>query len=189
MTDRRTVHPVRLWPLLARLTLFVWAGLFLGTAQAAPSRIALIIGNGAYESMPLKNPVHDAQDLAKALKDVGFDVILKQNLGAVEMKRAISDFGDRLAQNKGVGLFYFSGHGVQTHKGKNYLMPVGYPFKRERDVELFAVEARAVLASMEEAGNPLNIVVLDACRDSPLPAESRSTGSKIGRASCRERVS
>jgi uncharacterized caspase-like protein len=146
-------------------------------AHAAEKRVALLIGNGSYSDKPLKNPVNDAEDLAKVLGGLGFEVTLKKNLKADQMKEAIAEFGDRLAQSKGVGLFYYSGHGVQV-KGNNYLLPVGREFKRERDVELFAVEARTVLGRMEEGGNALNIVILDACRDSPLPAESRSSGSR-----------
>lgn len=144
----------------------------------AAARLALVIGNSSYSDKPLKNPANDAADLARALKEAGFDVMLKQNLSADEMKEALADFGEKLGRDRGVGLFYFSGHGVQTKRGQNYLLPVNRSFKSERDVELFAVEARQVLNEMSGAGNPLNIVILDACRDSPLPSESKSAGSK-----------
>jgi formylglycine-generating enzyme required for sulfatase activity len=115
--------------------------------------------------------------LKRALEGAGFAVTLVTEADADKMKEAIADFGDRLAREGDVGLFYFSGHGVQTGKG-NYLLPLGRRFQRERDVELFGVEARAVLDQMARARNPLNIVILDACRDSPLPATERTAGSK-----------
>jgi formylglycine-generating enzyme required for sulfatase activity len=136
-----------------------------------------VVGNARYEDSPLANPVNDATDMAKELTRLGFAVTLRTNQNADQMKELISDFGDQLARSKGVGLFYFAGHGVQVD-GRNYLLPVGRRYRREKDVELFAVESRAVLARMGEAGNPLNIVILDACRDSPLPPESRSAGSR-----------
>lgn len=146
--------------------------------MAAPRGVALVIGNAGYVERPLKNPVNDARDLSDALKKAGFEVMLRQNLTADQMKEAIADFGDRLARERTVGLFYFSGHGMQTSKGNNYLLPVGRNYQRERDVEFYAVEARSVLSQMEGAGNPLNIVVLDACRDAPLPAEVRNAAGK-----------
>lgn len=151
---------------------------FAGPVHAAGQpRIALVVGNANYEDSPLANPVNDATDMAKELKRLGFAVTLRTNQNADQLKELIADFGDQLARSKGVGLFYFAGHGVQV-KGQNYLLPVGRRYRRERDVEMWAVESRAVLARMEEAGNPLNIVILDACRDSPLPPESRTAGSR-----------
>lgn len=151
-------------------------------ALAAEGRVALIIGNAAYTQKPLKNPVNDAEDLADTLKGLGFEVLLRKNRSEEQMKQDLVDFQDRLERNKGVGLFYFSGHGMQAGRGRNFLLPVGREYKRERDVETFGVDAGMVLARMEEAGSTLNIVILDACRDSPLPAESRSAGSRgLGR--------
>jgi uncharacterized caspase-like protein len=103
------------------LSLALASCLLVLPAQAA--RVALVIGNATYPERPLKNPTNDAQDLAAALTASGFKVTLKQNLGADAMKEAISEFGDALRRDGDTGLFYFSGHGVQTPKG-NYLLPV-----------------------------------------------------------------
>jgi uncharacterized caspase-like protein len=65
------------------------------------------------------------------------------------MKEVLADFEERLRATRGVGLFYFAGHGMQTASGRNYLLPVGRSYRRERDEELFAVPADAVLAGME----------------------------------------
>ncbi len=155
--------------------------LTLGLALSHPgwaARLALVVGNADYADSPLTNPVNDATDLAAALQGAGFTVTLRTNLNADAMREAISEFGDALRRGgpDHTGLFYFSGHGVQTARG-NYLLPVGRAFRRTKDVELFAVEARAVLNEMQQARNPLNILILDACRDSPLAGETKSAGS------------
>ena len=81
-------------------------------------RVALVIGNGKYSSSPLANPPDDAQAMAAALRGLGFEVIHHQDLSQKEMKRAIYEFGERLAKG-GVGLFYYAGHGMQVN-GRNY---------------------------------------------------------------------
>ena len=165
-----------------------WLALLIGLHAAkafgaAQARVALVIGNAEYAQRPLKNPVNDARDLARALESLGFEVMLRINRSDVQMKEDLAEFQDRMEKGRGVGLFYFSGHGMQAgRRSRNFLLPVGRRYQRERDVELFGIDARAVLARMEAAGNALNIVILDACRDSPLPAAGRSGASRgLGR--------
>lgn len=136
-------------------------------------RIALIIGNSTYTDVPLKNPVNDANEMAQALKMVGFEVLSYTNLDQNGMKRAIRDFGSKLKTSRGVGLFYYAGHGVQV-RGVNYLIPIGATANNEQDIEYEAVEAGLVLAQMEAADNPMNIVILDACRNNPFARSFRS---------------
>lgn len=135
-------------------------------------RTALVIGNSAYSSSPLKNPINDANDLAANLKKLGFSVMLKTNASHKVMEDAIRDFGDQLKKG-GVGLFFYAGHGVQIG-GRNYLLPVGANIQRETDVKFYAVDVEMVLAEMSNAGNNLNIVILDACRDNPFGKSFRS---------------
>jgi len=139
------------------------------------NRIALVIGNGKYKSAPLKNPIKDAADMADALKKLGFSVTLKTNANQRTMERTIRNFGKKLRKG-GVGLFYYAGHGLQVH-GSNYLIPIGAEVESEGDVKYEAVDAGLVLAKMEDAGNDLNIIILDACRDNPFARSFRS-GSK-----------
>lgn len=141
--------------------------------QTGEKRIALVIGNGSYSDVPLKNPVNDAQDMSAALKGVGFEVLSYSNLDQNAMKRAIRDFGTRLRTSGGVGLFYYAGHGVQS-KGRNYLIPVSARVETEEEVEYESVDLGLVLAQMESAGNKLNIVILDACRNNPFARSFRS---------------
>jgi Caspase domain len=135
-------------------------------------RVALVIGNSDYKSKPLNNPLNDARDMAQMLRDCGFEVIQRENLTRREMIEQIRDFGKKLKAG-GVGLFYYSGHGVQV-KGVNYLIPIGHNIGKEQDVEFEAVDASQVISEMGAAENQLNIVILDACRDNPLPGSTRS---------------
>ncbi len=135
----------------------------------AEKRVALVIGNGAYKLGTLKNPPNDARLISKTLRGLGFEVIERTNLTGIGMKRAISEFGTKLsnAGEDAVGMFFYAGHGVQA-KGNNYLLPTDVELQRESDLELFAVRANWVLGQMEEAGNRVNLVVLDACRNNPF---------------------
>lgn len=143
-----------------------------GKGYAAEQRAALVIGNAAYGASPLKNPVNDAADVAANLLRLGFSVTLKQDASHQEMEEAIREFGELLRKG-GVGLFFYAGHGVQIG-GRNYLLPVGARIKKEMDFKFKAVDVEEVLAEMGNAGNPLNIVILDACRDNPYGRSFRS---------------
>jgi TPR repeat protein len=141
---------------------------------AAPeARTALVIGNGAYQDAPLKNPVNDAKAMAGALQGCGFAVTELENANRAQMREAIRAFGARIAEG-GVGLFYFAGHGMQV-KGRNFLVPVGADIAQEDEVEGEAVEVDTILAKMETARNRLNILILDACRNNPFGHSFRST--------------
>ena len=143
------------------------------SASVQERRIALVIGNGAYTSSPLANPVNDARDMAVALKKLGFSVRLNINANQRSMENAIRTFGKDL-RSGGVGLFYFAGHGVQVH-GRNYLIPIGANIESEADAKYESVDAGRVLSQMYEAENGLNIIILDACRDNPYASSFRSS--------------
>jgi uncharacterized caspase-like protein len=135
-------------------------------AAAAPEqRIALVIGNSAYSSGPLKSPVNDAAAMSAQLQKLGFTVILKMDANLRGMEGALADFGDRLKQG-GVGLFYYAGHGLQVG-GVNYLVPVEARINRESDIRHETLDLGKVLNEMASTNNGLNIVILDACRDNP----------------------
>lgn len=140
-------------------------------------KIALVIGNSAYESSPLKNPVNDARAISQTLSALGFQVILKENINQVEMKRAVREFGDKI-KNGGIGLFYFAGHGVQV-KGQNYLVPIGAQITKEEEAEYEGLDVGFVMAQMEAAKNRMNIVILDACRNNPFARSFRSESNGL----------
>ena len=158
---------------VSRLSFF--ALLLVPLLATAEPRIALVIGNSAYASGPLRNPANDADLMGTTLKQVGFEVIERRNADQITMKRAIQDFGAKLeaAGPKAVGLFYYAGHGVQL-EGRNYLIPTTAKIEREGDVEIEAVRADWVIEQMRFARNSLNIVILDACRNNPFVRSLRS---------------
>ena len=137
------------------------------------SRLALLIGNASYKSSPLKNPVNDVRLMESALTDAGFTIIKAENASRRDMQRMVRDFGERLKQSGGVGLFYFAGHGVQV-KGANYLVPVDADIRAEDEVAFDSIDAQSVLEKMETAKNRINLLILDACRDNPFAKGSRS---------------
>ncbi|MEM9276870.1 MAG: caspase family protein [Cyanobacteria bacterium P01_F01_bin.143] len=126
-------------------------------------RIALVIGNSAYQEDPLANPVNDANDVAQALQELGFKVTLIQDKDLRGMEDAIEDFSRELRQG-GVGVFYYAGHGVQVN-GENYLVPLNARLNFQKDVRYDAVPLGKVLNAMESAQTSVNIVIIDACRD------------------------
>src|SRR6266851_3533699 len=160
---------------LIRLTLLILTILASAVAQAAETRIALVIGNSDYSSGSLPNPANDAKLIGDALTSLGFDVIARRNADQITMKRAIQEFGSRLESGGpgAVGLFYYAGHGLQL-SGRNYLIPTTARIEREGDVEIEAVSADWVIEQMRYARNRLNIVILDACRNNPFTRSMRS---------------
>jgi len=147
--------------------LFIICLLLSATVYSQEKRLALIIGNSAYEhGGPLKNPVNDADSMKQALTQVGFEVLGHFNLRQAEMKMAIDYFGMKL-RDYDVGLFYYAGHGIQS-KGNNYLIPVDANLLSENDVDYNCIDAGRILGKMEDAANRTNIVILDACRNNPF---------------------
>jgi len=131
------------------------------------SRVALVIGNSSYPEAPLSNPANDASDLAFALEKKGFDVLVREDVGENGLKEAVELFSKHLKKG-GVGLFFFAGHGTQLINGENQLIPVDATFDKPEDILSKSVSAEHVLDLMSNAGNRVNIVILDACRNNPF---------------------
>lgn len=158
--------------LLSLTAMLLWSQAAL--AQAAPEpKLALLIGNAAYKSSPLRNPVNDVRLMEAVLKESGFTVIKAENASMREMRRLVREFGDRLKADGGVGLFYFAGHGVQM-RGENFLISTDSDIHSEDEVADDGLNANLVLEKMQTAGNRVNLVILDACRNNPFPSRSRS---------------
>lgn len=161
---------------------FSWL-LPLAPARAEP-RVALVIGNAEYgsEMGRLPNPARDAALMEKSLNEAGFDVVAITDADQKAMKRAISDFGKRLtaAGPDVTALFYYSGHGLQV-AGENYLIPVQADITAEADVDLEAISADTILKQMQFASARVNIIILDACRNNPLPRGFRSAQMGLAR--------
>ncbi|MEZ5924245.1 MAG: caspase family protein [Hyphomicrobiaceae bacterium] len=152
-------------------------------STAAETRIALVIGNGAYQNAGvLRNPPNDARRMAEALGKVGFEVMAYENLDQSGMKRAVRDFADKLeaAGRDTVGLVFYAGHGIQVG-GINYFIPVNAEIDKESDVAIESVSADDVMAALANARNRLNIVILDACRNNPFARSFRSASRGLAR--------
>lgn len=143
----------------------------IGTYES--NRTALVIGNSEYSESKLKNPMNDALRISEELAKAGFKVITRTNVELEDMKDAIREFGDELRKNPGVGLFYYAGHGLQN-KGVNYLVPLDADIQRQYDIEDECMRADRVLRMMELYDNPMNVIVLDACRNNPYTSQFRS---------------
>lgn len=163
-----------------RAILSVFIVFFLPLFALAQDRIALVIGNSNYETMgwQLANPANDARLMKDALESVGFQVSLLIDATEDDMEDAFAAHGRRLsyAGTDAVGLIYFAGHGIQS-EGYNYLIPVDTNAVTEQDVWAQAPRLGQALQHVRAAGNGVNFVILDACRNNPLPSSSRSLGS------------
>lgn len=156
---------VALWP---------WAGVFgqSGGALLRAPKQALVIGNSKYRHAPLKNPVNDASGMADVLKNAGFGVTLGLELTQAGIREAIRAHGENLARTKAVGLFYFAGHGAQL-AWRNYLIPVDADIVNIEELRERGVDVNSLIEGIRKAGNPMNLIILDACRDNPFGSSSR----------------
>ncbi|MCM2288393.1 MAG: SUMF1/EgtB/PvdO family nonheme iron enzyme [Sulfuritalea sp.] len=147
-------------------------------AKSQEARVALIIGNSDYKAAPLDNPANDASDLASALEKQGFTVLVRENVGERGLKEAVDIFSKHLKKG-GIGLFFFAGHGIQL-KDQNFLLPVDVGFDNETDIAFKSISAEYVLSRMAEAGNRINVVILDACRNNPLQLSRKTINKGLG---------
>ena len=151
-------------------------------AQQPERRVALIIGNSAYVSVPkLENPGPDARLMAETLSAIGFTLVggkAHLDLDKQGFESAVQAFG-KAVQGANVALFYYAGHGLQI-RGSNFLVPVNANPTREADADFQLLNVDLVLRQMELAGTRLNMVILDACRNNPFATTGmRSTGTGL----------
>ncbi|APO52223.1 caspase family protein [Bradyrhizobium diazoefficiens] len=148
--------------------------LCLGPASAE-TRVALVIGNGAYASTAqLPNPPHDAEDVASSLRRSGFEVLEGIDLRQADMQDLTIRFA-RAASRADVAMFYYSGHAMQ-YNGVNYLMPVDAVLTDEADLKRF-VRVDDIVNDLQQAKN-LRILVLDSCRDNPLAENLKRSATR-----------
>jgi len=137
------------------------------TALLRASKQALVIGNSGYKTVPLKNPGNDARGMAEVLKQTGFEVALGLDLGQAAMGELIKSYVERLAKVKAVGLFYFAGHGTQL-AWRNYVVPVDTNIENVEAIKERCIDINTLIDGIRNARNPMNIIILDACRDNPF---------------------
>ena len=161
--------------------LFVILFLFVAAFSFSQQKFALVIGNGAYTNVTrLNNPVNDANDMEAALKGLGFTVEKVLNGNLSQMESGIVNLKKRLKGAKdSYGFFFYAGHGVQSN-GENYLIPVDANIQSESFLRRQSISVQEMLDELNDAGNELNVVVLDACRDNPFPwKRSSSRGLQV----------
>jgi uncharacterized caspase-like protein len=142
-------------------------------------RVALVIGNSKYVDAPLKNPVNDAQDMAKKLRGLGFEVIERNNMTTKQIGGALREFRAKLTPGS-VALVFYAGHGVQI-KGENYLPAVDAEIASEEDVPNQSLSMSQVMSVLDESKTRLNLVFLDACRNNPYARSFRSANNGLAR--------
>ena len=150
---------------------------FSAAAQAPPDvRVALVIGNAEYAgNAALANPANDARAMASTLKQLGFTVVELRNGGKTAMNEALAKVRDALKGKQGVGMLYYAGHGLQLD-WRNYMVPVDAKMTSAADVPTQAIDVNTVLEAFKGAGNRMNILVLDACRDNPFASAGSGKG-------------
>jgi hypothetical protein len=161
-----------------RVLFLALAALLLCGAVYGENRTALVIGNGAYrhfQSLPRPRP--EAIEMSNTLKALGFEVITVLDGSYDQMLDAVMSFERKLNQRKGIALFHYGGHGMQVG-GENYLLPVDREIPDEMRVRSRALNVSEIVSAMRSSGAGSNIIILDACRDNPLPAATRSTSSR-----------
>ena len=157
---------------IAASTLILLVALaFLPGLAAQVRKVALVIGNANYASRPLRNPANDAEDLAAALRGIGFTVSLAKDASKKTMYQLVDQFGADI-RGAEIALFYYSGHGVQAN-GENYLIPVGAEISLASDVEIEGVQLARIMGRLNAGGAGTNVVILDACRNNPFPQASK----------------
>jgi uncharacterized caspase-like protein len=143
------------------------ASLWVDSALASEKRVALIIGNSAYQNAPaLPNPARDARAVAAMFTKAGYDVVsTAYDLGNLDFKRAIRQFEDAAA-DADIAVVYYAGHGIEIH-GVNYVVPVDARLASDRDADDEAIPLDRLIESVDGA-KKLRVIILDACRDNPF---------------------
>ena len=131
-------------------------------------KLALVIGNSNYKNAPqLGNPGNDAKAIGETLRQSGFEVTVKLDATRDDLATAMRAHVQALAARKAVGLFYFAGHGLQL-AWRNYLVPVDAAVRRLEDIQSACVDLTSLIDGINKASNPMNVVILDACRENPF---------------------
>lgn len=141
-------------------------------------RIALVIGNSNYKSNPLQNPINDANSMSSTLKKLGFDVHDVRDGTAQTLEVELNQFLNRLGKYD-IGLFYFSGHGVE-YSGRNYLLPVNAKFNDPDEIPRVGLDVTGLIERLGRIEDKLSIIIVDACRNNPVRSRTKqlNTGLK-----------
>ena len=155
---------------------FALALLIVSPTASAEKRVALVVGNGAYQhAAPLPNPTRDAKAITQMFQTAGFDtVLLRNDVGNLDFKRALRDFF-AVAKGADIAVVFFAGHGIQI-ADQNYLIPVDARLAQDYDATDEAISLERIIEAIEPAAR-LRLVVLDACRDNPFLVKMQRRGA------------
>ena len=164
------------------LRLMVSAAVLVGAHSAsAENRLALVIGQSAYRSVPaLPNPANDARAVTQLLTDSGFEVSTAADLSQSQMREKVSEFAGKVAAKGAdtVALVFYAGHGLQID-GENFLVPIDIDVKREADIPIQAVRLNDILNTLASVPSKMRILMLDACRNNPFPDINKTAGGGL----------
>jgi uncharacterized caspase-like protein len=161
-----------------RFTFMFSAFIVFAVPALAANRVALVIGNGAYQRVPaLPNPPRDAADIAHALERLDFKVTQLNNATASDMRKALVEFG-RAAEGSMMAVVFYAGHGMEAG-GENWLVPTDAELRSDTDIESEAVSLRSVNLQVSKA-RQLGLIILDACRNNPFAAKMKRSLSTRG---------
>jgi uncharacterized caspase-like protein len=171
----------RLVPLVVAIGGAVLAMVLAPVSAWADKRVALVVGNAAYQTVPkLPNPSRDASAVARMFRDAGFDVVETQiDVGNLEFKRAIRRF-ETVADQSDIAVVYYAGHGLEIG-GINYLIPVDARLASDRDADDESIPLERLVSSADGARR-LRLIILDACRDNPFVNSMRRERKTASRA-------
>jgi TPR repeat protein len=151
-----------------------------GSAAGAERRIALVIGNAAYQNAEtLRTPISDAVKVADLLRTLDFNVVELTNVDKIGMEQALRRFSSEI-DGADVALLYYSGHGVQVGD-VNYLVPVSARVDGARSLSLDMIALQDISSAMRQAGAKVQLLFVDACRNNPF--EAAFAAAKTGGAS------
>jgi len=147
------------------------------TLSNAQNREALLIGNSNYKHISnLDDPSYNLNRLKKTLKVLNFKVKIRTNLNSENLESAIDNFASRLSRSSDtIGLLYYTGHGCQVDY-QGYLVPTNVDTQKKLKIKYNALNINKMLETLKEAGNRVNMVFLDACRDVPTGAKGGTKG-------------
>jgi uncharacterized caspase-like protein len=161
------------------LNVIIPATILLGASPAfAENRLALVIGQSAYRSVPaLPNPANDARAVTQMLTDSGFEVSSAGDLSQIQLREAVSEFAGKISAKGSdtIALVFYAGHGLQID-GENFLVPVDVDPKRESDIPMQAVRLNDILNTLTSVPSKMRFLLLDACRNNPFPEINKSVG-------------
>ena len=157
------------WPLLLLLVTFAQSSF---AYEDILPRYALVIGNADYKFSPLKNPVNDAEDMAKILTTLRYQVTTGFDQNPAQMKKTIADFYSQIKEKNAISLFFYAGHAIQA-ENINYLMPVNAGISSFSLLKSQAFSSNELLQSLTLSSSRQNIIILDACRNNPFKVSDK----------------